>query len=55
MDERNGKKPKQDSESSLLGQMFKKTSLIMTQVADGFEPNDELRTAIKDENVAEIR
>ena len=58
MDERNGKKaslPKRDSESSLLGQMLKKTSLIMAQVSDGFEPSSELRSAIKDENIAEIR
>ena len=58
MDERNGKKaslPKRDSESSLLGQMLKKTSLIMAQVSDGFEPSSELRSAIKEENIAEIR
>ena len=58
MDERNGKKvslPNQPSEGSLINQMLKKTSLIMAQVSDGFEPCRELRSAIKDENIAEIR
>ena len=31
------------------------TSTIMSEVSDGFEPTGELKSAIKDENIAEIR
>ena len=41
--------------SSLIGQLVKKTSIIMSQVSDGFEPSAELRSAIKEENIIEIR
>ena len=41
--------------SSLIGQLVKKTSIIMSQVSDGFEPSSELRSAIKEENIIEIR
>ena len=53
MDERNN--GKQNSDPSLIGQLLKKTSLIMSQVSDTFELSGELRSAIKDENIAEIR
>ena len=58
MDERNGKEAslrKNCSSGSLLGQFIKKTSLIMSQVADTFEPSEQLSSAIKDENITEIR
>ena len=58
MDERNGKEAslqKSNSGDSLIGQFVKKTSLIMCQVADTFEPSEELSSAIKDENLTEIR
>ena len=41
--------------TSLIGQLVKKTSIIMSQVSDGFEPSSELRSAIKEENIIEIR
>merc|ERR1712045_1042750 len=58
MDERHGKEAhlqKQCSDSTLMGQLLKKTSLIMNQVSDSFKQCDELRSAIEDENIAEIR
>ena len=45
----------QNSDPSLIGQLLKKTSLIMSQVSDTFELSGELRSAIKDENISEIR
>ena len=45
----------QNRDTSLIGQLVKKTSIIMSQVSDVFEPSVELRSAIKDENIAEIR
>ena len=53
MDERNN--GKQNSDPSLIGQLLKKTSLIMSQVSDTFELSGELKSAIKDENISEIR
>ena len=50
MNDSNGK---QNRDSSLIGQLVKKTSIIMSQVS--FEPSVELRSAIKDENITEIR
>ena len=41
--------------TSVFGQLVKKTSIIMSEVSDGFEPTGELKSAIKDENIAEIR
>ena len=52
MNDSNGK---QNRDTSLIGQFVKKTSIIMSQVSVDFEPSDELRSAIKDENIAEIR
>ena len=52
MDYSNGK---QNRDTSLIGQLVKKTSIIMSEVSDGFEPTGELKSAIKDENIAEIR
>ena len=52
MDERNGK---QKRDSSSIGQLLEKSSKIMSQVSDGFEPSGELRSAIRDENIIEIR
>ena len=52
MDERNGN---QNRDTSSISQLLKKTSIIMSQVSDCFEASGELRTAIKDENIAEIR
>ena len=52
MDERNGNQNRGASSSC---QLLKKTSIIMSQVSDSFETSAELRTAIKDENIAEIR
>ena len=46
---------KQNRDSFLIGQLVKKTSIIMSQVSVDFEPSVELRSAIKDENIAEIR
>lgn len=58
MDERKDKEgpfKKTCSSGSLLGQFVKKTSLIMSQVADNFEPSKELSSAINNEDIAEIR
>ena len=52
MNDSNGK---QNGDTSLIGQLVKKTSIIMSQVSVDFEPSVELRSAIKDENIAEIR
>ena len=51
----NDSNSKQNRDTSLIGQLVKKTSIIMSQVSDVFEPSVELRSAIKDENIAEIR
>lgn len=46
---------KQNRNTSLIGQLVKKTSKIMREVSVDFEPTNELKSAIKDENIAEIR
>ena len=46
---------KQNRNTSLIGQLVKKTSKIMREVSVDFEPTGELKSAIKDENIAEIR
>ena len=52
MDERNGE---QNRDSSSVGQLLEKSSIIMSQVSESFEPSGELRSAINDENIIEIR
>lgn len=52
MDYSNGK---QNRDTPLIGQLAKQTSTIMSEVSDDFEPTGELKSAIKDENIAEIR
>ena len=58
MDERKdkgGSFQKSCSTGSLLGQFVKKTSLIMSQVADNFEPSAELSKAVNNGDIAVIR
>ena len=52
VDNSNGK---QNRDTPLIGQLVKQTSTIMSEVSDDFEPTVELKSAIKDENIAEIR